>query len=232
MKWNHLRPLYPVSSFQKLWSNQRVCLPLSIYGSSTLHPDLGKNIQKLVRGSSPPLNLLPKASRQWWDRVCLRALYFIPNAIQAALSNVIRGPGGLVTIPSFFNSYEPCLVADALSQDPGVDMKTRLDAECVAAITCARLDPSDQRTPPILVDRLDMPGDEVVQYLQTRERDNLLLAYLLSFVRRICRTGLGVRHIIEPNLTARTLWEGTDRRLDELRISEPPTVFSPNMGHS
>jgi hypothetical protein len=114
-------------------------------------------------------------SQSWRDRVCLRALYFIPNAIQAALSNVIRGPGSLVTIPPFLNSYESCVVANALSQDPGIDMKTRLDAECVAATTCARLDPSDQRTPPILVDRLDMPGDEVVQYIQTRERDNLCL---------------------------------------------------------
>ena len=97
----------------------------SIYGSSTLHPDLGNDIQKLVTDSSPPLNLLPKASRQWRDKVW-----------------------GLVTIPSFLNSYESCIVADALSQDPGIDMKTRLDAECEAAITCARLDPSDQRTPP------------------------------------------------------------------------------------
>ncbi len=40
-------------------------------------------------------------------------------------------------------------------------MKIRLDAECVAAITCARLDPSDQRTPPILADRLDIPKDEL-----------------------------------------------------------------------
>jgi hypothetical protein len=111
----------------------------SISEHSTLHPDLGNDIQKLVTGSSPraSLHLLPKASRLWRDRVCLRALYFIPNAIQAALSNVIRGPGGFVTTPPFLNSYESCVLADALSQDPGIDMKTRLDAECVAAITCA-----------------------------------------------------------------------------------------------
>ena len=59
--------------------------------------------------------------------------------------------------------------------------------------------------PPIFVDRLDMACAEWVQYLQTRERNSLLLAHLLSFVRRICRTGLGVRHIIDPDLTARTL---------------------------
>lgn len=84
-----------------------------------------------MTGSSPCLNLLSKASRQWRDKVCLRALYFIPNAVQAAFS-IIRGLGGLVTIPSFLNSYESCVVADALSQDPGIDMKARLDAECVA----------------------------------------------------------------------------------------------------
>jgi hypothetical protein len=84
-------------------------------------------------------------------------------------------------------------------------MKIRVDAECVAAITCARLDPSDQRTPPILADRLDMPNDELTRYLQTRERDNLLLVQLLSFVRRICHIGLGMDHIIDPYLTARTL---------------------------
>ena len=110
--------------------------PASVYGSSTLHPDLGKDLQKLVTGSSPCLYLLSKASRRWRDKVCLRALYFIPNAIQTALS-IIRGPGGLVTIPPFLNSYESCVIADALSQDPGIDMKARLDAECVAAITCA-----------------------------------------------------------------------------------------------
>jgi hypothetical protein len=161
-----------------------------------------------VTGSSPradSLLLLSKASRLWRDSVCLRALYFIPNAIQVALSNAINGPGGLVTIPPFLNSYESWAVAEALSQDPGIDPKTRLDAECVAAITCARLDPSDQRTSPIFVDRLDMPSDELVHYLQTHERDNLLLAHLLSFIRRICLTGLAVHHIIDPDLTARTI---------------------------
>jgi hypothetical protein len=180
----------------------------SISESSNLHPDLGKDIQKLVTGSSPyadSLHLLTKASRLWRDRVCLRALYFIPNAIQAALSNAIRGPGGSVAIPPFLDSYESWVVADALSQDPRIDMKTRLDAGCVAAITCARLDPSDDRAPPILMDRLDIPSDELDHYLQTRERDNLLLAHLLSFVQRICLTGLGERHIIDPDLTARTL---------------------------
>jgi hypothetical protein len=40
-------------------------------------------------------------------------------------------------------------------------MKIKLDVECVAAVTCARLDPSDQRTPAILADRLDMPNNEL-----------------------------------------------------------------------
>lgn len=75
------------------------------------------------------------------------------------------------------------------------------------AITCARLDTSDQRTPPILADRLDMPNDELTHYLQTREMDNLrlLLGLLLSFVRRILHIGLGMGHIINPYMTARTL---------------------------
>jgi hypothetical protein len=50
-----------------------------------------------------------------------------------------------------------------------------------------------------------MPSDELVHYLPTRERDNLLLAHLLRFVRRICRIGLGARHIIDPDIMARTL---------------------------
>jgi hypothetical protein len=81
----------------------------SISESSTLHPDLGKDIQKLVTGSAPRADcrhLLSKASRLWRDKVCLRALYSIPNAIQAALSNSIPGPGGVVTIPPFLNSYK------------------------------------------------------------------------------------------------------------------------------
>lgn len=180
----------------------------SISETTTLHPNLGKDIQKLVTGSSlhaESLHLLSEARRLWRDRVCLRALYFIPNAIQAALSNAIRGPGNIVTTPSFLDSYESWAVADALSQDPRIDMKIRLDAECVAAIACARLDPSDRRTPPILADRLDIPNDELTHHLQTRERDNLLLTQLLSFVRRICHIGLGMVHIIDPYLTARTL---------------------------
>ena len=180
----------------------------SISESTTLHPNLGKDIQKLVTGSSQhadSFHLLSKARRLWRDRVSLRALYFIPNAIQLALSNAIRGPGNIVAIPPFLDSHESWAVADALSQDPRIDMKIRLDAECVAAITCARLDPSDQHTPPILADRLDMANDELTHYLQTRERDNLLLAQLLSFVRRICHIGLGMDHIIDPYLTARTL---------------------------
>lgn len=180
----------------------------SISESTTLHPNLGKDIQKLVTGSSQhaeSLHLLSKARRLWRDMVSLRALYFNPNTIQAAFFNAIRGPGNIVILPSFLDSYESWAVADALGQDPRIDMKIRFDAECVAAITCARLDPSDQRTPPILADRLDIPNDELTPYLQTRERDNLLLAQLLSFVRRICHIGLGMVDIIDPHLTARTL---------------------------
>jgi len=203
----------------------------SISESATLHSNLGKDIQKLVTGSSQhaeSLHLLSKARRMWRDRVSLRALYFIPNAIQAALSNTIRGPGNIVTIPSFLDSYEFWAVADALSQDPGTDMKIRLDAECVAAITCVRLDPSDQRTPPILANKLDMPNDELTHYLQTRERDNLLLAQLLSFVRRICHIGLGMSHIIDPYLTARTLKLILGReQMGDWTSSAPPNLYRP-----
>lgn len=201
----------------------------SISESTTLHQNLGKDIQKLVTGSSQhaeSLHLLSKARRLWRDRVCLSALYFIPNAIQAALSNAIRGSGNIVTIPSFLDSYESWAVADALSQDPRIDMKIRLDAECVAAITCARLDPSDQRTPPILADRLDMPNDELTHYLQTRERDNLLLAHLLSFVRRICHIGLGMGDIIDPYLTACTLKLIMGReQTGDWTSSAPPNLY-------
>jgi len=175
--------------------------------SSTLHPNLGKDIQELVTGSSPwagSLHLLPKASRLWRDRVCLKALYFIPNAIQAALANAIRGPGTTVAIPPFLNSYESWAVADALRQDPRIDLEIRLDAECVTAVTCARLDPSDGRTPPILSDRLDIPSDELNYYSNVRNSNGLLLAHLL-FVQRIALTGLGERHVIDPYLMTNTL---------------------------
>jgi hypothetical protein len=68
---------------------------------------------------------------------CLRALYFIPNAIQAALFNAIRGLGDIITLPSFPDSFESWAITNALSQDSRIDMKIKLDAECVAAITCA-----------------------------------------------------------------------------------------------
>ena len=201
----------------------------SILESTTLHPNLGKDIQKLVTGSAPhaeSLHLLSKARRLWRDRVCLKALYFIPNAIQVALSHAIRGPGNIVTTPSFLDSYESWAVADALSQDPRIDMKIRLDAECVAAITCARLDPSDQRTPPILANRLAMPIDELTHYLQTHERDNLFLAQLLGFVRRICHIGLGMGYIIDPYLTARTLKLILGReQTGDWTISAPPDLY-------
>lgn len=201
----------------------------SISESATLHSNLGRDIQKLVTGSShhaESLHLLSKARRMWRDRVSLRALYFIPNAIQAALSDAIRGPGNIVTIPAFLDSYESWAVADALSEDPRTDMKIRLDAECVAAITCARLDPSDQRTPAILASKLDMPNDELTHYLQTRERDNLLLAQLLSFVRRICHIGLGMSHIIDPYLTAHTLKLILGReQMGDWTSSAPPNLY-------
>jgi hypothetical protein len=201
----------------------------SISESTTLHPNLGKDIQKLVTGSSQhaeSLHLLSKARRLWRDRVSLRALYFIPNAIQAAIYNAIRGPDNIVTIPSFLDSYESWAVADALSHDPRIDMKIKIDAECVAATTCARLDPSDQRTPPILADRLDMPNDELTHCLQARERDNLLLAQLLSFVRRICHIGLGLGHIIDPHLTARTLKLILGReQTGDWTSSAPPNLY-------
>ena len=197
--WSNSRPEYPVSSFQRPWNNLRVCWPPFL--NPPLHPNLGKDIQKLVTGSSQhaeSLHLLSKARRLWRDMVSLRALYFIPNTIQVALSNAIRGPGNIVILPSYLDSYESWAVADGLGKDPRIDMKIRFDAEWIAAITCARLDPSDQRTPPILADRLDMTNDELTQYLQTHERDNLLLAQLLSFVRRICHIGLGMVDIIDP----------------------------------
>ena len=201
----------------------------TISESTTLHPNLGKDIQRLVTGSSQhaeSLHLLSKARRLWRDRVCLRALYFIPNTIQAALSNVIRGPGSIIAIPSFLHSYESWAVADALSQDPRIDTKIRLDAECVAAITCARLDPSDQRTPSILADRLDIPKGEIDHYLQARERENLLLAQLLSFVQRICDVGLGMGHIIDPYLTARTLKLILGReQTGDWTSSAPPSLY-------
>ena len=176
--------------------------------SSTLRPNLGKDIQELVTGSSPwadSLHLLPKASRLWRDRVCLKALYFIPNAIQAALANAIRGPGTTVAVPPFLNSYESWAVADALRQDPRIDLKIRLDAECVTAVTCARLDPSDRRTPSILADRLDIPSDELNYYSNVRNSNGLLLAHLILFVQRIALTGLGERHVIDPYLMTNTL---------------------------
>ena len=201
----------------------------SISESTILHPNLGKDIQNLVTGSSQhaeSLHLLSKARRLWRDRVSLRALYFIPNAIQAAFTNATRGPGNIVTIPSFLDSYESWAVADDLSQDPKIDMKIRLDAECVAAITCARLDPSDQRTPPILADRLDIPNDELTHYLQARERDNLLLAQLLSFVRCICHVGLGMVHIIDPYLTACALKLILGReQVGDWTSSAPPNLY-------
>jgi hypothetical protein len=64
-------------------------------------------------------------------------LYFIPNAIQAALFNAIRGLGDIITLPSFPDSFESWAITNALSQDSRIDMKIKLDAECVAAITCA-----------------------------------------------------------------------------------------------
>lgn len=123
----------------------------SISESTILHPNLGKDIQKLVTGSSQhaeSFHLLSKARRLWRDSVCLSALYFISNAIQAALSNAIRGPGNIVTIPSFPDSYESWAVADALGQEPRINMKIRLDAECAAAVTCARFDPSTNASHP------------------------------------------------------------------------------------
>ena len=176
----------------------------------------------LPRASSR--HLLTKANRLWRDRFCLRALYFIPNAVQAALANAIRGPGGLVTIPPFLNSYESWPVAKALSQDHGIDLKTRLDAECVAAITCARLNPSNQRT--------HFPSSWIDWICQTR---NWFTTYRLM---RLCSTHMphrpgcasyhirgpkGAHHKTNPR-------EGTDRGLDELRISESSSVFSQNMG--
>jgi hypothetical protein len=105
-------------------------------------------------------------------------------------------------------------------------MKIRLDAECVAAITCARLDPSGQRMPAILADRLDIPNDEITHYLQARERDNLLLAQLLSFVQRICDIGLGMGHIIDPYLTARTLKLILGReQTGDWTSSAPPSLY-------
>lgn len=208
---------------------QPVGMLASISESTTLHPNLGKDIQKLITGSSQRAesrHLLSKARQLRRDRVSLRALYFIPNAIQAALSNAIRGPGNIITIPSFLDGYESWAVADALSQDPRIDMKIKLDAECVAAITCARLDPSDRRTHPVLADRLDMPNDELTHYLQTRERDNLSLALLLSFVRRICLIGLGMVHIIDPYLTARTLKLILGReQIGDWTSSAPPNLY-------
>ena len=199
----------------------------SILESTTLHPNLGKDIQKLVTGSAQQSpDLLSKARRLWRDRVCLRALYFIPNFIQAALSNAIHGPGNIVTTPSFLDTYESWAVADTLSQDHRIDMKIRLDAECVVAITCARLDPFDQRTPPILANRLAMPINELTHYLQTHERDNLFLAQLLSFVRRICHIGLGMGHIIDPYLTARTLKLILGReQIGDWTSSAPPDLY-------
>jgi hypothetical protein len=91
-----------------------------------------KGIQKLVTGSSQDaesLHLLSKVRRLWRDSVSLRALYFIPGAIQAALSKANHGPGNTVTILSFLDSFEPWAVADALTQYPRVDMKTRLNTE-------------------------------------------------------------------------------------------------------
>ena len=64
---------------------------------------------------------------------------------------------------------------------------------------------SDQRTPPILADRLHMPNDEVTQYLQTHKWDTLFLAQLLRFVRRICHIGLGMVDTIDPYLMERTI---------------------------
>jgi len=83
-----------------------------------------------------------------------------------------------------------------------------------------------QRTPPILADRLDMPIDELTHYLQTRERDSLLLTQLLGFVRRIYHIGLGTSHIIDPYLTARTLQLILGReQTGDLTSSAPPSLY-------
>ena len=78
------------------------------------------------------------------------------------------------------------------------------------------------------MDRLDLPNEELVHHLQTHERDNLLLAHLLHFVRRICRTGLGVHHIIYADLTARTI----KLILGKEQIGDWTSSASPNLHQS
>ena len=110
---------------------------------SQLNPSLYRHITSLLIRSAKPgflpdSKLLSKAVREERIRICLKALYFLPRAIEKILcgaANELDNKKVIATFALLLKSVESWRFAERLSEPKrGIDEDVTIAAQCVAAV--------------------------------------------------------------------------------------------------
>ena len=151
---------------------------------STLHRTLYRDITSLlIRSAKPGLlpdsKLLPESVRQERVKICLQALYFLPDALQKLLYRAAdQSHNKKVTVPlaPLLRSVESWRIAERLSKASSrIHQDVTIAARCMAAVL-ARQEPNEQ-TEPIVMAQLNIEDLETLNRL-ARPGDSLLLKNL------------------------------------------------------
>jgi hypothetical protein len=151
---------------------------------STLHRSLYRDITSLlIRSAKPGLlpdsKLLPESVRQERVKICLQALYFLPDAMQKLLhraADQLHNKKVIVSFTPLLQSAESWLIAERLSKASSRVLKdVTIAARCVAAVLTTQL--PNKQTGPIVMRQLNIADPDTLDRLAT-PGDNLLLKNL------------------------------------------------------
>jgi len=136
---------------------------------SKLHPSLYRHITSLLIRSAKPgflpdSKLLSKAVREERIRICLKALYFLPHAIEKILcraANELDNKKVIAAFAPLLKSVESWRFAERLSEPKrGIHEDVTIAAQCVAAVLATQK--PEQQAKPFVMRQLKIDQDETL----------------------------------------------------------------------
>ena len=151
---------------------------------SNLHRSLYRHITTLlIRSGRPGLlpdsKLLPESVRQERMKICLEALYFLPNAVEKLLARAadqLNNKKVIVCLAPLLRFVESWNIAERLSRpSKRINQDVTIAAQCVAAVLATQM--PDEQTEPIVMRQLKIEDyDTLLRYV--KPGDSLLLRNL------------------------------------------------------
>ena len=163
---------------------------------SKLHPSLYRHITSLLIRSAKPgflpdSKLLSKAVREERIRICLKALYFLPHAIEKILcraANELDNKKVIAAFAPLLKSVESWRFAERLSESKrGIHEDVTIAAQCVAAVLATQK--PEQQAKPFVMRQLKIDQDDTLNRyishghnLHLKNLNNLLRNTALQYI--------------------------------------------------